>query len=1095
MEPTATSTAAAAAAAMDVDAAAEEDHPVQDSETGSLRGLLMLQAVVSAELQSQKKSSGSVGEPQHHYLYANHHHSQGVKDEPLPADHMPRDDSGPPSITGAPVAIKTEQGFLVPVGSSSATLSPIESSTNPAVKKEWTQSENEKNNVKQNKRPLNESDESRDPKDSPREKPSNRGSKSAKTSEKRYCLCKMPWSGDQFMVGCEGGCKNWFHKDCINLSESDVEKLTKNRQTKLLCNTCSGIGEFIVGTKGSKSSPPSKSGNTTGSGDETTTAASAGSKKTKTRLYCVCQKPWRNDRFMVGCENESCGQWFHKECINLENANFTTKSVFYCNSCDPSGDYRVYSDKKEFDEVWTKLRQQGMQQSAKVEENAKHAESSPGGKASRSPISSPGSARMKKRSSAANLAKAVVSDGCRKSATDEEKTLYCICRSEYDPKKFMIGCEQHGCTRWFHPACIFKSRIEEKKARHPRAVFFCDWCDPTGEFNLVIPSSKSTGVKSDSESQDRDTKAPERSGHELTENTTDDKTVPDSMGVDTSKNGATSLDLPRERDKPAGERQSAKEKQDTIGQVQSDNSSGNPADTKLDPSRGERPVSSSPHSSTSKIKVSTTMDNTREEKDHGGESNSVRSTGADSQTLICVCQKQKSYNPGSFSIRCAREGCNREFHPECINVSKEDAAHPKAQFFCDSCSSSKEFEIVLPRVRRNMRIDYNSLNDGHYTAKNSLPQKGTVAFRKFLREYAFDPHPFAKISGSMLNRKYAEKTGLKDPVLIEKPDGLGMKLPDGPMTVEVIGDAVGRFRSLDVLDVVSQTEVTPQWTLARWVDYFTNDEEKKERILNVISLEISHTPLADMVSAPKMVFDIGWVETSWPKSPMLNNLNFCRDHPFTKLQYPKVQLYSLMSVADVYTDFHIDFGGSSVWYHLFSGAKEFYLIRPTEENLKIYQEWANSPTQNLSFLADRVDECFKVTLEVGNTMIIPSGWIHAVYTPKDSIVFGGNFLHSFNLDMQLRVHDIEKQSFVARKYHFPYYYELHVYALMAYRNHIINQNTEYIKLLGPNEKKAIRKLAVELEAGLRHGWLKVSQALKDSVDSCVHDLTPIIMEW
>ena len=31
-----------------------------------------------------------------------------------------------------------------------------------------------------------------------------------------------------------------------------------------------------------------------------------------------------------------------------------------------------------------------------------------------------------------------------------------------------------------------------------------------------------------------------------------------------------------------------------------------------------------------------------------------------------------------------------------------------------------------------------------------------------------------------------------------------------------------------------------------------------------------------------------------------------------------------------------------------------------------------------------------------------SGWIHAVLTPVDCVAFGGNFLHSLNIDMQLR---------------------------------------------------------------------------------------------
>lgn len=42
-----------------------------------------------------------------------------------------------------------------------------------------------------------------------------------------------------------------------------------------------------------------------------------------------------------------------------------------------------------------------------------------------------------------------------------------------------------------------------------------------------------------------------------------------------------------------------------------------------------------------------------------------------------------------------------------------------------------------------------------------------------------------------------------------------------------------------------------------------------------------------------------------------------------------------------------------------------------------------------------------------------SGWIHAVYTPVDSMVFGGNFLHSFNIPMQLNICNIEDRTRVS----------------------------------------------------------------------------------
>lgn len=45
----------------------------------------------------------------------------------------------------------------------------------------------------------------------------------------------------------------------------------------------------------------------------------------------------------------------------------------------------------------------------------------------------------------------------------------------------------------------------------------------------------------------------------------------------------------------------------------------------------------------------------------------------------------------------------------------------------------------------------------------------------------------------------------------------------------------------------------------------------------------------------------------------------------------------------------------------------------------------------------------RVVINAGETLMIPSGWIHAVFTPKPSLVFGGNFLHSLNIPMQLQV--------------------------------------------------------------------------------------------
>jgi hypothetical protein len=64
--------------------------------------------------------------------------------------------------------------------------------------------------------------------------------------------------------------------------------------------------------------------------------------------------------------------------------------------------------------------------------------------------------------------------------------------------------------------------------------------------------------------------------------------------------------------------------------------------------------------------------------------------------------------------------------------------------------------------------------------------------------------------------------------------------------------------------------------------------------------------------------------------------------------------------------------------------------------------------------------------------IIPAGWIHAVYTPQDAIVIGGNFLNSFNIGAQLRVYEIEEVTDVPLKFRFPFYMRLNWYALSKF---------------------------------------------------------------
>ncbi|KAG8732904.1 JmjC domain-containing histone demethylation protein 1, partial [Ceratobasidium sp. 423] len=68
-------------------------------------------------------------------------------------------------------------------------------------------------------------------------------------------------------------------------------------------------------------------------------------------------------------------------------------------------------------------------------------------------------------------------------------------------------------------------------------------------------------------------------------------------------------------------------------------------------------------------------------------------------------------------------------------------------------------------------------------------------------------------------------------------------------------------------------------------------------------------------------------------------------------------------------DWHVDFAGSSVYYHILRGSKVFYFVKPTPANLNAYEKWSGSENQGTTWFGDLVDRVIKVELTAGNTMI------------------------------------------------------------------------------------------------------------------------------
>ncbi|XP_063697320.1 jmjC domain-containing histone demethylation protein 1 [Culicoides brevitarsis] len=291
-----------------------------------------------------------------------------------------------------------------------------------------------------------------------------------------------------------------------------------------------------------------------------------------------------------------------------------------------------------------------------------------------------------------------------------------------------------------------------------------------------------------------------------------------------------------------------------------------------------------------------------------------------------------------------------------------------------------------------------------------------------------------EMRGSDLTVGYLQQHGFNIPLLIKEKAGLGLQVPSPNFSINDVRMCVGSRRVLDVMDVNTQKNL--EMTMKEWQKYY--EDPNKKKLLNVISLEFSHTKLENYVQSPKIVRQVDWVDVVWPtklKNAQIEGTNLIED-----MMYPKVQKYCLMSVRNCFTDFHIDFGGTSVWYHILKGSKVFWLIPPTQENLQLYEKWVLSGKQSDIFFGDTVEKCGRVYLTAGNTFFIPTGWIHAVYTPEDSLVFGGNFLHSFGIVKQLKVAQVEDSTKVPQKFRYPFFTEMLWYVLAKYVKTLLNHN-------------------------------------------------------
>lgn len=439
------------------------------------------------------------------------------------------------------------------------------------------------------------------------------------------------------------------------------------------------------------------------------------------------------------------------------------------------------------------------------------------------------------------------------------------------------------------------------------------------------------------------------------------------------------------------------------------------------------------------------------------------------ETKCAACKwEHENFPSGEFVDWLQCNGCKEWFHIQCAGFTKKEI-QKIGKFHCVKCRPKLgKTTFVRKSSRAHTSVDYAGLNEGVLRTSDETPEHhyikpikdGTITFKQ---------ENFPRMRPEELTKEYFETClSFSEPILIpcalnppryradgipvtptdvenqpsvaqerddlfEEPaftqsgtyeqemvtddgqDKMGMVIPKG-LTVRKVAELHGADMPLEVIDVKNQEgDHSKKWTVGKWADYYESTGEKMIR--NVISLEVSRSPLGRLIRRPQVVRDLDLQDSVWPESD-------------EKRGY--VGFYCLMSVADSYTDFHIDFGGSSVYYHILKGRKTFFFIAPTKGNLKKYEDWCRNRAQASIFLPDSTKECYRVDLFPGDTMLIPSGWIHAVWTPEDSLVIGGNFLTRLHYPQQMRVAEIERNCKVGAKFKYPYFQKVLWYTLGKY---------------------------------------------------------------
>ena len=267
---------------------------------------------------------------------------------------------------------------------------------------------------------------------------------------------------------------------------------------------------------------------------------------------------------------------------------------------------------------------------------------------------------------------------------------------------------------------------------------------------------------------------------------------------------------------------------------------------------------------------------------------------------------------------------------------------------------------------------------------------------------------------------------LKFPILIkEHQEQIGIKVNAKFYTNEkykFIEENIHARREVEIIDVLSQTPMQIKF-VDFWKHYQKHCNENIKEIWNCLSLEYSEELLSNHFTEPTIINTVDW-------SDICSN-------------YPVVRKFFIVSWARSYTDWHIDFSGTGVYYHVICGEKWFYLIPPSTLIFKYYFEWnclqLNGRMWFPEYCRRRLNQdniknfeftIFRLVVHAKETVLLPSGWMHCVYTPYVAQALGGNYLSEINAKYQIQCFVMEELLAVGVKYKLENFFDFNAQFIM-----------------------------------------------------------------